>query len=235
MKATLQAAGVIVALFAGICCLSSMMGSLDDMFAATPHIWPAIGAAVVVALGAAGAWSAFLSWRAQREKAAWTAWERAGTDGPWPWSADFPQAGLITPLAAWSGWVDSLAVKAGEFTWSADALAGMTGTSEGTGAFVCVRLPRSLPPAAVHVRSVAAGKTFDDRFNVQGPGRHLVGDVLRIVHVENTIPPWTILGDELFAFARLTEPVRPRHIQDLAQRAAWVVQLLLLEDARPRA
>ncbi|AGL20077.1 hypothetical protein L083_6567 [Actinoplanes sp. N902-109] len=163
-------------------------------------------------------------------------WQRIGIDGPWPWTTVLPQTAVITVESAWSGWVDSLAVKAGKLTWSAPSLSRMTGKPDGAGVFASIRLPHPLPPLAVHLRAESAGKTFDDRFDSKGDAApELIGEVLRIVHVDNTVPPWTITGEELYAFAAVNEPIRPRHIQDLAQRAAWVAQLLLIEHNRTPA
>ncbi|GAA2475205.1 hypothetical protein [Winogradskya humida] len=229
MGKTAKTVGGIAAAVVAICCAAGVLSSIGEMFDQTPYIWPAIGAAVVVALGAALAYQKVQTGRAKRELDAWTDWEDIGTDGPWPWAMVLTRTSVATPTAAWSGWADGFPVKAGVITWSGMGLRDLTGKFDGTGVFACVHLPRPLPLAAVHLRPDATGKTFDERFQVKGT----IGDVQRIVHVDNTVPPWTITGVELFVIVPVAEPIRPRHIQDIALRAAWAAQLAIKEVTTP--
>ncbi|WP_305782600.1 hypothetical protein [Symbioplanes lichenis] len=235
MNENLKSAGWIAGGVAGLalcaCCGSSLLSGIEDMYETTPHAGLATLAAVVAAGLLALGWRAFSSWRARRELAAWVEWEELPAAGPWPWASAL-LGHAATPLQARMGTVDGLRVVAGEIAWSGDALPRLT-DQEGTGVFAAVRLPRTLPRVAVLRRNQASGKKFEERFDVVGEGR-LVDDVLRHVHFEETVPPWSMGGDELVLVVRIKEPVRPRHIRDAAQRAAWVAQLLLLNDSRLR-
>jgi hypothetical protein len=47
-------------------------------------------------------------------------------------------------------------------------------------------------------------------------------------HLRGDIPPWTVIGNELFLFVPLERPLRPRDLEGAADQAIRVVRLLHL-------
>ncbi len=225
--------GGVAALIVFACCGVATAAGAEDMYDRTPRA----GLLLTLTLVAAGlvtlGWRAWLHRRAKRETAAWAVWEEIPAQGPWPWHSMLHRIPLLTMTTARVNNVDGLRVVAGEVVWSGEPLPRMV-EAQGNGVFATVQLPRHLPPMTVLPRAQPRSKTFEGRFDLVGiPG--LVGEVLRHVHVEGTVPPWKSENGELYVVVRVEEPVRPRHIEDIARRATWIVRLLLLEEARRSA
>lgn len=215
------------------CCGAATMSGAEDMYDRTPHAGPLLALVVLSAALATLGWRAWLQYRAKREMAAWPVWEEAPPQGPWPWHSMLHRIPALTLVTARVNRVEGLRVVAGEVVWSGDPLPRMT-DEEGSGVFATVQLPRHLPPMAVLPRAQPVSKTFEGRFDLVGIPE-LVGDVLRHVHAEGTVPPWKSENGELYVVLRVKEPVRPRHVEDAARRAAWIVRLLLIEEAHRSA
>lgn len=191
-------------------------------------------ALVAVALGvwAARAWSRRRRHRrAVRELAGWTGtggWEPA-LPRPWPWQDLVRWPDTVTVLRAYRKRVEGFAVVTGELAFTENGLGATVDRRDGHAAFAVVSLPQPAPSMAVRLhRTPARPRRGEDefrrRFVVVGAGSP--GPALRDAHVRDEVPPWTLRGDELFAFVPLDGPLRPGDLEQTARRTIHVLRLL---------
>jgi hypothetical protein len=107
---------------------------------------------------------------------------------------------------------------------------------EGRGVFAVVRLPRVYPPTAVWRRrvEVADGDRFVRKFRITLDdvdfAHQLTGPELRQAHLTGRVPPWAIVGDELYAVVASRLPLSSRRLMHLTKKMLYLVRLL---DVQP--
>lgn len=164
-----------------------------------------------------------------------TGWSPVVGRSEWPWTPQQPTADTVTVELAVGNTVDGFAVTVGELSWDRAGLGGSVEQSQGHGVFAVVRLPRSYPYTSVQrrrnvARRRAGENEFIRRFRiiVDEPyfADQLADPALRDAHLAGRVPPWTIVGDELYAVVASRLPLRPARVVAAAEQALYLVRLL---------
>jgi hypothetical protein len=199
-----------------------------------------IGLLVVIgAISVAGFGRAYWqSRRKQRAEGELRHWERTAGWEPaawrWPWQSLVRWPDTVTVLRAYAKRVDGFPVRAGLLEFDDNGLGTTVDRRSGRAAFAIVTLPRPAPSMGVRVhrgpgRLRAGEDEFLHRFQPVGTDTaRLSNPRLRAAQLSGDIPPWTVIGDELFLFVPLSGPLRPRDLADAVRRAILVVHLLEL-------
>ena len=163
-------------------------------------------------------------------------WERTAGWEPaawrWPWQSLVRWPDTVTVLRAYAKRVDGFPVRTGLLEFDDNGLGTTVDRRSGRAAFAIVALPRPVPSMGVRVyrlpgRLRDGEDEFLHRFQPIGPDTERLGDPqLRAAHLRGDIPPWTVIGDELFAFVPLDAPLRPDDLEETVRKAIRVVRLL---------
>jgi hypothetical protein len=131
--------------------------------------------------------------------------------------------------------IEGYPIVVGELNWTHDGLGGSVERSKGRGVFAVVRLPRSYPATAVQRRRViprrrAGEDEFARQFRVIIEDLYfadqLTAPAVQEAHVTGRVPPWTIVGDELYAVIATRRLLRPALVADLTEQMLFLVRLL---------
>lgn len=179
---------------------------------------------------------------ARRALALWSArtgWSPVVGRTVWPWTAQQTSSDAVTVHCAVGTITEGYPLIVGEVSWARNGLDGSVERSDGRGIFAIVRLPRPYPYVAVQRRRlVRRGRAGEDEFNVQfrilledlSLADRLAAPALREAHVTGRVPPWTIVGDELYAVIPTRRLLRPALAVDLSNRMLFLVRLIGIES-----
>ncbi|KUL40445.1 hypothetical protein [Actinoplanes awajinensis] len=179
----------------------------------------ALGALVT---GVAGATAAALLVRRHRRRRMTRAVEGAGWSPidprtrAWPWQG--LQQGRAVVETAWTRKVDGLPIAAGRVRFSGAAFAGAVRDREGWAIFVVLKLPRPAPSMAWRLP-----------FQYVGDSPRLHRPELRWATLHGEIPPWTVLGDELFIVEPSHRWITPADLAAVLHHTLHVLALLNLD------
>jgi hypothetical protein len=129
------------------------------------------------------------------------------TQRRWPWTPLVRTPDLVTVKTAFSGSAGGHAVTAGELSWNGNGLGDAVDRWSGHGVFVVARLGGETPSGAVRLRRAPRPRRhgedeFRRRFTLIADDAAMasrLGDPeLQQAHVRGDIPPWTVIGGELF-------------------------------------
>jgi hypothetical protein len=176
--------------------------------------------------------------RVRRDFDRWQAtsgWVPGRVDRVWPWTNRIRAPDMVTVMSAFDRELAGLPVTVGELSWIDEGLGDATDSWRGRGIFTVVRLPGSPPDFAVRsYRTVyrrRAGEDefrrrfrtiFDDTVNAE----RLDHEELRKAHVNNEIPPWTLLDGELFTIVSTDKTATPAAMESAASDTLRVVELI---------
>ncbi|WP_144122254.1 hypothetical protein [Catellatospora sichuanensis] len=186
-------------------------------------------------------------WLSRRATVRWA--ERAGgaevaNRTAWPWAAQDGTTDPVTVVFAVDTHAAGLPVTVGEIRWD-DEVTGLGGVVDGSasaGAFAVLRLPRAMPYLAVQRRPQRArgGRDEDafwDEYRVVTEDLELAGRLTtpqaRRAHMTGRIPPWAVVGDEVYTVRATRRPVGPATVEALAAQLVQVAALLGVPAADP--
>ncbi|MCU7727568.1 hypothetical protein ODJ79_27945 [Actinoplanes sp. KI2] len=181
--------------------------------------------------------------RVRRDFDRWQAtsgWIPGRVDRIWPWTNHIRAPGMVTVTFAFDRDLGGLPVTVGELSWIDDGLGDATDRWKGRGIFTVVRLPGSPPDFAVRrYRTVYRQRAGEDEFrrrfrtifNDTVNADRLDHEELRKAHVNNEIPPWTLLDGELFTIVSMDEPTTPAAMESAASDALRVAELIGLRSS----
>ncbi len=176
--------------------------------------------------------------RIRRDFDRWPAtsgWTPGSVDRTWPWTNRIRAPDMVTVISAFDSEIAGLPVTVGELSWTDNGLGDATDRWKGRGIFTVVRLPGSLPDFAVRRhRTVDRQRDGEDEFgrrfrtilNDTGNAGRLDSEEVRRAHVNSEIPPWTLLGGELFTIVSMDKPATPAAMESAATDALRVVELI---------
>lgn len=176
--------------------------------------------------------------RIREDFARWQAasgWTPGRVDRVWPWTFRLQAPDMVTVTSAFDRELTGLPVTVGELSWIDNGLGDATDRWSGQGVFTVVRVPGSPPDFAVRryrdkYRQRVGEDEFEQRFRTifddTVDAKRLDHEELRRAHVNSEIPPWTLLGGELFTIVSLDGPATPAAMESAAAGALRVVKLL---------
>ncbi|MEU8610290.1 hypothetical protein AB0C29_20095 [Actinoplanes sp. NPDC048791] len=223
--------GMVFGLLIAVVLLRVAMLALSDVFGGIGFL-VVIGVISVTAIGRAS----LQGRRRQRAADELRHWERTAGWEPapwrWPWQSLVRWPETVTVLRAYAKRVDGFAVRTGLLEFDDNGLGTTVDRRSGRAAFAIVALPRPVPSMGVRVHRLPGRlrdgeDEFLHRFQPVGADTERLGDpLLRAAHLRGDIPPWTVIGEELFAFVPLDAPLRPDDLEKAVGKAIRVVRLL---------
>jgi hypothetical protein len=226
-----------------LCCGPMLLGLLvaitSEVGVRSLGLAGAVAVAVLVLVSgvlARVAWYRVARWRVAR----WAqegAWSLARRDR-WPWTPHVTEPSDVSVVAALTRTIDEKQITVGELTWRRNALGNAAPSWDGRGVFAVVKLVHEAPLSAVRARREPRGPRpgedeFHRRFTVLMTDPEFearLDEHLRRAHVDGEVPPWNIVGDELFTIAALRGPLLPQHLERAVSGATRAVHLLGLDE-----
>jgi hypothetical protein len=231
LVSALLVGGMVVGLLLAFVVLRVAVFALNDVFGG-------IGFLVVIGLIGVAAFGRAHRQGRRKQRAAdeLRHWERTAGWEPaawrWPWQSLVRWPETVTVLRAYAKRVDGFPVRTGLLEFDDNGLGTTVDRRSGRAAFAIVALPRPVPSMGVRIHRLPGRlrdgeDEFLHRFQAVGPDTERLGDPqLRAAHLRGEIPPWTVNGDELFAFVPLDAPLRPHDLEETVRKAIRVVRLL---------
>jgi hypothetical protein len=160
-------------------------------------------------------------------------WDIGPVQGNWPWVAVDQYSRAVVRVAV-SGERHGLPVTVGEVWTRGGLLGGVNEKRRRTVIFVVVRLPQSYRSTAVEAY-VGTGLSetvdeFDRWYHILAEDQALIERLaspdLRTAHIDGQIPPWRIVGDQLYAISTLRAPLWPGKVLPAADQVLAIAGLL---------
>lgn len=179
---------------------------------------------------------------ARRALASWcrqNAWSPVVGRTIWPWTAQQVSSDAVAVQSAVGATAGGYPVVVGEVSWARDGLGGSVKRSNGRGIFAVVRLPRPYPSVSVQRRRVVPRRRAEeDEFTRQfrivlddlSFADQLTSRALHEAHVTERVPPWAIVGEELYAVITTRRLLRPALVAALTEEMLFLVRLLGIQS-----
>ncbi|MBM0257393.1 hypothetical protein [Micromonospora sp. 4G55] len=227
-----------------LCCLPVALGVPIRL--ASHEVARRVGVVPMLVLLFAALWAGGVAYRRWRE---WThrrvlRWGEGAGWSPvigrtiWPWTSGQFRPDRVRVAYALTRDLGGYPVTVGEVAWTHDGLAGADRV-EGRGHFAILRLPRPYPTTAVQRRrTIAAARAGEDEFvrryriilRDTDLADRLVAPALHAAHVTGLVPPWTVIGDELYTVVTDRRPLTPRRVAQRVDELLRIADLLGLGE-----
>lgn len=226
--------------FGTICCLGvstqlAIRSALHGLINQIGRL-PAIGLivlAVVLCLAVRKAWRRL----ARRRMIRWCAhhgWAPVDNRTEWPWTSQRMKPDDTVVSGTFRTTIAGFPIIVGDISWEFGGPGGVH-KWEGRGVFAVMRLPRAYPLTAVRRRrtEVADDDMFVRKFRIfiddVDFADVLTSPTLRRAHVAGQVPPWAIVGDELYAVVASRHPLSPRRLIHLTGQMLHLARLLAIQ------